>query len=53
MMVWSILYKKFVTAMYELKVKNGTYKSDSLTRLLWAVICHRFHHWRKGEGFVD
>jgi len=38
---------------YELKVKNGTYKADSLTHLLWAVFCHRFHHWRKGEGFSD
>ncbi len=38
---------------YELKVKNGTYKADSLTHLLWAVFCHRLHHWRKGEGFSD
>ena len=38
---------------YELKVKSGPYKADSLTHLLWAVFCHRFHHWRKGEGFSD
>ena len=39
--------------MYELKVKNGTYKSDTLFWLVWAVFSHRFHHWRKGEGFKD
>jgi len=39
--------------MYELKVKNGTYKANSLTSLLWVVLRHRFHHWKSGEGFVD
>ena len=39
--------------MLELKVKNGTYKEDNLITLLWVVFCHRFHHWKKGEGFVD
>ena len=39
--------------MYELKVKNGTYKADNLITLLWVVFCHRFHHWKSGEGFMD
>jgi len=42
-----------VSDMYELKVKNGTYKSDNLLFLLWAIFCHRFHHWITGEGFTD
>jgi len=42
-----------VSDMYELKVKNGTYKADSLLFLLWAIFYHRFHHWKKGEGFTD
>jgi len=39
--------------MYELKVKTGTYKSNNLTSLLWAIFWHRFHHWKRGEGFKD
>jgi|TARA_R110000744_G_scaffold372062_3_gene483471 hypothetical protein len=39
--------------MYELKVKDGTYKSDTLFSLMWAVFYHRLHHWKKGEGFKD
>jgi len=39
--------------MYELKVKNGTYRSDTLSSLMWVVFYHRLHHWKKGEGFVD
>ena len=39
--------------MYELKVKSGTYKSDNLFSLMWAIFCHRFYHWRNGEGFTD
>jgi len=39
--------------MYELKVKSGTYKANNLTSLLWVVFRHRFHHWTKGEGFID
>ena len=42
-----------IITMYELKVKNGTYKADSLLFLLWAIFYHRFHHWKKGEGFTD
>ena len=42
-----------IITMYELKVKNGTYKADSLSFLLWVIFCHRFHHWKKGEGFTD
>ena len=39
--------------MYELKVKNGTYRSDTLFSLMWVVFYHRLHHWKKGGGFVD
>ena len=42
-----------VIVMYELKVENGMYSSGSLLHLLWVVFCHRFQHWRKGEGFID
>jgi len=39
--------------MYELRVKNGTYKADSLSALWWAVFRHRLNHFCKGEGFAD
>ena len=39
--------------MYELKVKNGTYKANNLVSLFLTILCHRFHHWIKGEGFID
>ena len=39
--------------MYELKVKNGRYTADSWYHLWWAVFCHRFSHFCKGEGFID
>jgi hypothetical protein len=39
--------------MYELKVRNGTYKANNWMALWWAVLCHRMSHLRKGEGFAD
>ena len=39
--------------MYELKVKNGTYKADNLFWLLLAVFRHRLNHLVKGEKFQD
>ena len=36
--------------MYELKVKNGTYRSDTLFSLMWVVFYHRLHHWKKDWG---
>ena len=39
--------------MYELKVPNGTYKSDNLFWLLVAVFRHRFHHLIKDRKWMD
>jgi len=39
--------------MYELKVKNGTYKADNLFWLVWVVFCHRMKHFMNGEKFHD
>ena len=39
--------------MYELKVKNGTYKSDTLFWLMWALFCHRLSHLIKDGKFID
>ena len=39
--------------MYKLKVKYGTYKTDSFIELCWVMFKHRLHHFCKGEGFKD
>jgi hypothetical protein len=38
---------------YVLLVDNGTYAEDSLCKLFFNVILHRFNHFLKGEGFRD
>jgi len=39
--------------MYELKVKNGTYKADNLFWLMWAVFYHRMEHLIQDGKFQD
>ena len=39
--------------MYELKVPNGTYKANTLLRLLIAVFQHRLHHLIKDGKYMD
>lgn len=40
--------------MYTLYVEGaGTYTEDTLLRLFYTVIKHRFEHLLKGEGFRD
>ena len=39
--------------MYELKVPNGTYKADTLLRLLIAVFQHRLRHLIKDGKYMD
>tara|TARA_B100000519_G_C14202198_1_gene418470 strand:- start:857 stop:976 length:120 start_codon:yes stop_codon:yes gene_type:complete len=39
--------------MYILKVENGTYTEDTLLKLFFTVLKHRFHHLIKGEGWID
>ena len=36
-----------------LVVGAGIYEADSLSKLIWMVIKHRFEHFLKGEGFRD
>ena len=36
-----------------LVVGAGIYEADSLRKLIWMVIKHRFEHLFKGEGFID
>ena len=36
-----------------LVVGAGIYEADSLSKLIWMVIKHRFEHLFKGEGFID
>jgi hypothetical protein len=31
----------------------GEYYDTSLLALLWAIVTHRFWHWRRGDGWVD
>ena len=45
--------EKKVEPKYVLLVDNGTYAEDSLLKLMWTVLTHRFHHWNNGEGWRD
>jgi len=36
-----------------LVVGAGIYEADSLSKLIWIVIKHRFEHLFNGEGFID
>jgi hypothetical protein len=38
---------------FTLLTPNGTYEANTLTKLLWLVLSHRFSHLRRGEGWVD
>jgi hypothetical protein len=38
---------------YRLIVEAGEYQSDYLVLLILAVLSHRFHHFVKGEGWID
>ncbi len=31
----------------------GSYDEPTLPRLLYAILAHRFWHWRRGDGWVD
>jgi len=42
----------------KLTVPEGFYEVSAdqrfpFLRLLWLVVCHRAHHWRRGEGWSD
>ena len=39
---------------YKLMVRGvGSYASDNMIHLWWIILCHRLHHFFKGEGFRD
>ena len=39
---------------YKLLIRGvGSYATDSLTHMLWGILCHRFEHFVNGEGFRD
>ena len=38
---------------YHLVVAEGSYASNTLVGLLWAVFAHRCHHLFSGEGWRD
>ncbi len=40
-------------AKYKLIVEAGSYAENSLLKLFYVVIKHRFEHFLKGEGFRD
>jgi hypothetical protein len=31
----------------------GRYEHQTLSGLLWAIIAHRWWHWRRGDGWID
>lgn len=37
----------------KLIVDAGEYEAPTLLSLLWAVLKHRFWHFRRGDGWVD
>ena len=39
---------------YKLMIRGvGSYASDNIIHLWWIILCHRLHHFFKGEGFRD
>ena len=39
---------------YKLLIRGvGSYATDSLIHLGWIILCHRLHHFFRGEGFRD
>jgi len=39
---------------YKLLIRGvGSYATNSLTHMLWIILCHRFEHFVNGEGFRD
>ena len=41
------------TNMWIYKCDAGEYAEDNLLALLKTIVCHRFSHLLKGEGFCD
>lgn len=41
------------SAKYTLIVPEGMYTEDSLLKLFFTVMKHRFEHFLKGEGWTD
>lgn len=42
-----------VDAKYKLIAESGNYQANSLMKLLWEMLMHRFEHFRSGDGFID
>jgi len=38
---------------WEYRCPAGTYYDTTLRGLLWAIVSHRFWHWKRGDGWVD
>ena len=38
---------------WEYHCAAGRYYDRSLLGLLWAIVSHRFWHFRRGDGWVD
>jgi len=38
---------------YKLVESGDSYAEDTLIKLIWTVLKHRFHHLCKGEGWRD
>lgn len=45
--------RAFERPTYRLVTRNGSYTSNSLFKLAWELISHRFSHLIKGEGWKD
>jgi len=39
--------------MWTYECKAGTYKEDSLSRLVWTIFTHRLHHLIEDGRFSD
>jgi hypothetical protein len=38
---------------WEYHCPAGMYYDTTLRGLLWAIVSHRFWHWKRGEGWID
>ena len=52
---WSILLymEQISDYKYKLKVKAGAYYANSLPKLIFEMLKHRFWHFKRGDGWID
>ena len=48
-----LVFKVDKETNYKLVESGDSYTEDSLIKLIWTILRHRFHHLCNGEGWRD